>query len=236
MPAFPRALRFVTAAAIAASLAALGPAAADTVADECVDGPAATASAERPHIVDVAGDTHAAAIHKDAMDLRGGWIGKTDTGFTANIKVAGIAVHPANTRYNFAYTGPKGEHYVQASANEIGWTFNFGWLDTSQTPNRQTKLGDTTGKVDMAAGVVSIDLPASAVPAAPTQGEEVEMPVLKITSQLLIGTSVSGGGLLQVDLADDVCKAVLYEADPSKQEETQTAGGSGDGEQQASDG
>jgi hypothetical protein len=202
-------------------------ASAEDFADDCYDGPAAAASALQPHMWSSAGPANPWAVHGDALDLRAGWIGVAEpaegeeaiddveegvTAFTANIQVTAMPYHPANSRFNFSYTGPLGQHFVSAQANELGWAFTYGHLDTSETPQRQVTDGTTTGTVDEAAGIITIDLPEDAVPAPSEDGSAVTMPLLEMSSHTLIGTSLSGGLLLRVDASDWVCTAVLYEA------------------------
>lgn len=193
----------------------LAPAHAAEYAEDCVDGPAATASAAAPHIWDAAGDSDLTP-HSSAADLRAGWVGVSDTGFTANIQVTDLSSAPINTKYLFSYSGSLGEHYVSAQSGAAGWYFGTGHLDTTQTPQRQINDGATTGSVDAAAGVITIDLPPSAVPPAPTDGSEVTMPLIGMKSQFLIGTELSGGLLLLNDDATWTCTAVLYEAQPDE--------------------
>lgn len=194
----------------------LSPAGAADFADDCVDGPASAASAAAPHIWDDAQDS-ALTPHEAAADLRAGWIGVSETGFTANIQVTDLSTTPLNTKYLFSYSGALGEHYVSAQSGVLGWYFGTGHLDTTQTPQRQVNDGATTGSVDAPAGVITIDLPADAVPAAPTDGSEVTMPLIGMKSQFLIGTEASGGLLAQNDLSAYVCDAVLYEATPTEE-------------------
>jgi hypothetical protein len=193
----------------------MAPAQAADFADDCVDGPASTASAAAPHIWDDAGDM-ALAPHEGAADIRSGWVGVSEKGFTANIQVTDLSGAPVNQKYLFSYSGTKGEHFVAAQRGAASWIFTTGHLDTTQTPQRQVNDGPTTGAVNTAAGVVTIDLPATAVPAAPTDGSEVTMPLIGIKSQFLIGTELSGGLLLQNDASNYVCTAVLYEAKPQE--------------------
>jgi hypothetical protein len=221
-----------------ALLSAAPSASAEDYADDCYDGPAAEASALQPHMWSSAGPANPWAIHGDALDLRAGWIGVAAPGegdegeeaageveegvtaFTANIQVTAMPYHPANSRFNFSYTGPLGQHFVSAQANELDWAFTYGHLDTSETPQRQVTDGATTGTVDEEAGIITIDLPEEAVPAPSADGSAVTMPLLEMSTHTLIGTSLSGGLLLRVDESDWVCTAVLYEA----QEEAGTEG------------
>ncbi len=193
----------------------LAPAQAADFAEDCVDGPAATASAAAPHMWDDGVDA-ALTPHDQGADLRAGWIGVSATGFTANIQVTSLSATPLNTKYLFSYSGELGEHYVSAQSGAAGWYFGTGHLDTTQTPQRQVNDGPTTGRVDAAAGIITIDLPAKAVPQPSTDGSAVEMPLIGMKSQFLIGTEVSGGLLLQNDTATAVCTAVLYEATPQE--------------------
>lgn len=209
--------RLVLLSALVALIALpLAPANAADFADDCVDGPASAASAAAPHVWDEAGDAGDLTPHTEAADVRSGWIGVSETGFTANIQVTDLSTTPLNTKYLFSYSGSLGEHYVSAQSGAAGWYFGTGHLDTTQTPQRQVNDGPTTGQVDTAAGVITIDLPASAVPPASTDGSEVTMPLIGIKSQFLIGTELTGGLLAQNDLATYVCKAVLYEATPAE--------------------
>ncbi len=184
----------------------------------CVDGPASTASAAALHIWDAAED-QTAPLYPERSDVRAGWVGVSDKGFTANIQVTNLAAHPVDQRFLFSYTGALGEHFVSAQAGAAGnWVYGTGHLDTTQTPRRQVNDGPTTGSVNAAAGVITIDLPASAVPPPSTDGTAVLMPLLKITSQFLIGTEVGPGLLLRVDEGTDVCEAELYPAAPPAEE------------------
>ncbi|MDP9405825.1 MAG: hypothetical protein M3O86_04370 [Actinomycetota bacterium] len=221
MRRFTRTRVAVLAAAVATSSLALSPASAAEFADSCVDGPAATASAAAPHVWDAAGDQLATSVHAERSDIRSGWIGVNGNGgFTANIQVTNLAMHPVNQSFLFSYTGALGEHFVRAQAGAAGnWIYGTGHLDTTQTPQRQVNDGPTTGKVDAAAGVITIDLPASAIPPKSTDGTAVTMPLIGIRSQFLIGTEVSGGLLLRVDEATDVCEAELYPAEEPPAEE-----------------
>ena len=205
-------------AALTVGSLSLAPANAAEFADDCVDGPASTASAAAPHIWDGTGDLQPFAVHGDAADLRAGWISKTATGFAANIQVTNLANAVTNIKYLFSYTGTSGEHYVSADKQPTGWVFETGHLDTTQTPQRQVTDGPTTGSVDATAGVITVNLPAAAVPAPSADGSEVEMPVLGIKSQLLVGAA-GRGGLLQTDDATYVCRAVVHEAQPQSSEE-----------------
>jgi hypothetical protein len=199
-----------------------GPAAAEDFADDCYDGTAVEASALRPHMWASEGPANPWAVHGDALDLRAGWIGVADgddeeeadvTAFTANMQVTSMPYHPVNSRYNFSYSGPLGQHFVSAQANEVGWAFTYGHLDTTETPQRQVTDGTTTGSVDESTGIITVDLPAEAVPPPSADGSAVTMPLIEMSSQTLIGTSLSGGLLLRVDVSDWVCTAILYEAE-----------------------
>lgn len=195
--------------------AALAP---ESFADKCVSGPAAEASALLPHVWSAEGHSGlVASPHGERADLRAGWIGVTEGGtFTANIQTTDLSTHPVNTRFNFTYGGPLGEHFVTAEAIEtLEFAFSFGHLDTTQTPNRLVTDGDTTGSVDIDNATITIDLPAEAVPAPPTDGREVRMPIIGIEAQLLAGTSATGGLLLITDESSRTCQAVLYEAEPT---------------------
>jgi hypothetical protein len=194
----------------------LAPASAADFAEDCVDGPARTASAAAPHIWDDAGDA-TLTPHDQSGDIRAGWVGVSATGFTANIQVTSLASQPVNQKFLFSYSGALGEHYVSAQRGAASWIFGSGHLDTTQTPQRQINDGPTTGTVDAAAGVITIDLPATAVPADSTDGSEVLMPLIGIKSQFLIGTEASGGLLLQADVATYACNAIVHEADPQEE-------------------
>lgn len=207
------------AGAVSLERAAMAP---ESFADDCFDGPADEATALRPHVWDEAGqDGPAESPHGDRADLRAAWIGVDgEDGFTANIQTTDLSLHPINTRFNFTYSGPLGEHFVTAEATEtLEWAYSFGHVDTSVTPNRLITDGDTTGSVDVDNATLTIDLPDEAVPPAPTpapdgSSPEVTMPILGMESQLLLGTSVTGGLLLITDASDFTCDAILYEAVP----------------------
>lgn len=181
-------------------------------AEECVGGPARTASAASPHIWDGAADA-SLTPHSQSGDLRAGWVGVSPKGFTANIQLTNLASAPINQKFLFSYSGALGEHYVSAQRGATSWIFGSGHLDTTQTPQRQVNDGPTTGRVDEAAGVITIDLPASAVPPDSTDGSAVLMPVISIKSQFLVGTEATGGLLALSDEATDVCDAIVHEAD-----------------------
>ncbi|HVM19421.1 MAG TPA: hypothetical protein VM307_05640 [Egibacteraceae bacterium] len=208
----------VAGALAVTSLSMTAPASAADFAEDCVDGPASAASAEAPHIWDAGGDSQFAP-NADAADLRAGWIGVNEEGgFTANIQVTSMSTPPLMQQFMLSYSGVKGEHYVSARYAETGWAFNTGHLDTTQTPQRQVNDGPTTGSVDTAAGIITINLPEAAVPPAPTDGSEVKMPVIGMKSQQLLGTNTSGGLLLLTDDANWVCDVILYEAQETEEE------------------
>lgn len=203
-------------------LVAVTPAAADEeFADDCYDGPAAEASALNPHMWAPAEPANPWAVHRDAQNVRAGWIGVAEdddeeaaaTAFTANIQVTAMPYYPLNTLYRFAYTGPLGEHFLVAQATELGWEFSYGHLDTTETPNRQVTDGETTGVVDEEAGMITMDLPEEAVPAPSEDGAEVTMPLIGMSSHTVIGTGATGGAIMLVDQSAWVCTAVLYEAE-----------------------
>jgi hypothetical protein len=209
------------------AVAATPAAAEEAFADDCYDGAAAEASALRPHIWASESTENPWAVHREALDLRAGWVGATFDddeqvdGFTANIQVTGMPVYPLNSLYRFNYSGPLGQHFVVAQATETGWRFTYGHLDTSETPNRQVTDGTTEGTADEAAGIITIDLPEEAVPAPPEDGEEVTMPLTGMSSHTVIGTGTSGGLILLVDQSAWVCTAVLYEAEEDEESDPQ---------------
>lgn len=207
-----RSRRALLVAVLALGVMPLAPANAADFAADCVDGPARTASAAAPHIWDDAADV-TFSPHAESADIRAGWVGVRETGFTANIQVTSLASAPINQKFLFSYTGALGEHYVSAQRGATAWIFGSGHLDTTQTPQRQVNDGATTGRVDAASGTITIDLPATAVPADSTDGSAVLMPLIAIKSQFLIGTEASGGLLLLADDATYSCDAIVHEAD-----------------------
>lgn len=218
----PRARAALVVAILAAGSMSMAPASAAEFAEDCVDGPARTASAAAPHIWDAAGDA-SLTPHDQAGDIRAGWVGVSATGFTANIQVTSLASAPVNQKFLFSYAGALGEHYVSAQRGAAAWIFGSGHLDTTQTPQRQVNDGPTTGSVDSATGVITIALPAAAIPPDSTDGSAVLMPLIAIKSQFLIGTEASGGLLLRSDDATYTCDAIVHEADPEPSEEPTTA-------------
>ncbi|HVM19422.1 MAG TPA: hypothetical protein VM307_05645 [Egibacteraceae bacterium] len=190
-----RALAFVVTALVAG--ATLSPAAATDIAQDCVDGPVAQASAQRPAVVDPAGDlTDYGAVHRDSVDLRTAWVGLGEptadgtTQYTFNIQVQDLLLHPVNATYYVVYTGARGAQFAAAQGYPDGtFRFRYGNIETSVTGGRlYAQTATATGRADTTAGVITIDVPATELPAKRADGKAVRLDITEVTSNIIVGS------------------------------------------------
>ncbi len=200
-------------------------------ATECLDGPAAASSVDRPHVVDPADDLlHQGAfqpLRQKAHDLRTFWVGvepgrpAADPRFTANFSVD-LDPHPvglmlslraADLPYSWARALPDGT-----------WAFEYGNLIASSPGPFFYEFqprGTTTGVVDAATGTLTINLHPSTHPGF-IPNVEVAIDDYTVTTGYGIGPSQVAGSPVQVpvtwipsDTSSDgaECRIVLYEVE-----------------------
>ena len=225
--------RLVSLSIAVVTLAAALPAAAE-VPEACTSGPVSQASAAAPPFVDPAGDwTQYGQVHQNRTDLRTVWVGVgapaadgTAT-YTVNLQVADLVVHPVNATYYVVYNGARGAQFAAAQGYPDGtYRFRYGNIETSVTGGRlYTQTGTATGAADAAAGVISINVPASEFPGPSTDGKAVLLDVTEATSNIIVGSPerlpTPDGAPKQgfVYAADDLtnadyCDIILHEAAP----------------------
>jgi hypothetical protein len=135
----------------------------------CTDGPATRASADRPHLVDPAGDGFGGSALPD-RDLLAAWIGSTghpDHVVTVNLQ---LAAGPGD--HQVEYVVEYGDdRFVWARGSARGpFRFDYGWVERGPVVEGQelkTRFhdeGTTTGTVT-SGGLVSVVLPAATLPA-----------------------------------------------------------------------
>ena len=210
---------------VAACLALVVPTGAS--AASCTAGPAATASSDRPHLVDVGGDltTGVWPGGPGAYDLSKVWVSQVDepaagkpATFAVNLVVGDLTQHPVNAAFYVNYSPTE---WVAAKASVDG-TWRFSW---GQHPASGPVIGaayrewaSTTGSIDATRGVISITLPTENLPQPPTDGREVLLEQLHVRS----GSALGAPGTAQPELlatADSStnasqCAVVLYPAKP----------------------
>jgi hypothetical protein len=203
---------FVLALAVGSLPVAAG---AQDFATRCVSGSVMTADALAPQVYDPAEDqTLPGPGHGEATDLRAVWISGEDGSavvtststttpdgssaslaimagrqLTANIRVTDLLSHPVNASYRMTFTVDGEERFVSAQALPDGdWAFFHGIIDRSDpTLARQVRQGPTGGGVDMATGVISVDLVGD-FQLYPTDGAERRLQVDEVRSQLHVGS------------------------------------------------
>lgn len=183
--------RVVAVGAAVTALAALGAAPAErtlatapSLPHTCVEGLAADAGRQRPHVVDPAGD---GAVHAvvTGMDVTAVWVSEEDkppwieseddvvlplakTGrwsfaavarsFAANIVVEDLGEMPAATQVVVAVGHSDGtRHFAAERLPQGDWKFTYGEMDEAPTGSYYVERGPTTGTVDLDAGTVMID-------------------------------------------------------------------------------
>jgi hypothetical protein len=217
---------------VALLLAAALPASAADIPEDCTSGPVSQASAAAPLVVDSAGDlTNYGAVHQNRVDLRAAWVGVGQPAaegtpqYTMNIQVADLLIHPVNATYYIVYTGARGAQFAAAQGYPDGsFRFRYGNIGTSVTGGRlYDQTATATGSSNAANGVISINVPASELPAPSADGSAVKLDVSEVTSNIIVGSPerlpTPDGAPKQgfVYAADDVtngdiCDAVLHEA------------------------
>jgi hypothetical protein len=226
---------FAAVALVAA--ATLSPAAATEIPEDCTSGPVAQASAQAPLIVDDAGDlTDYGTVHGDSVDLRAAWVGLGEPAedgtalYTFNIQVENLFLHPVNATYYVVYTGARGPQFAAAQGYPDGsFRFRYGNIETSVTGGRlYAQTATATGSSDRDNGIITIDVPATELPAARPDGKAVKLDVSEVSSNIIVGSperlptpdGVPKQGFVYA--ADDVvngwiCDAILHEeVDPDE--------------------
>lgn len=149
------ALRPVLCVALAASLAAAGAAGA------------ATKPKPKPVcnlIVDASGDV---AFPDDSLDIVGGDIASNAKVITVIVRVKNLAAQAPSTvtgkRIGFTFSIPGAEFpmYMSYSASPLGTYYDWGYLDTSQTPPMIEQQGEAVGSLNPAKNEVRITAPVS---------------------------------------------------------------------------
>ena len=213
--------RALILSSLALPLALPAPASAHGPA-ECVAGPTRLASADKPPVVDVHGDNSPFGLaHGPAADVIGSWVTgpsawedrSSTEKVTSHMRVEALDRPPALARYYFVYGGPEGERWVRAVFDApSSWSFATGYMNGTT----YTSDGTTTGSVNTAAGVISIDLPTNTLPTRPADGSALELSIVAARSFLRHEPLPAGGGNLRLidEATGGDCAVTLYEAAP----------------------
>lgn len=200
--------------------------------ETCTTGPVSQASAEAPLIVDPAGDwTDYGTVHQQRTDLRSVWVGVGEPAedgtamYTFNLQVADLALHPVNATYYIVYSGARGAQFAAAQGYPDGsFRFRYGNIETSVTGGRlYAQTATATGSSDTASGVITINVPASELPAPSADGTAVRLDVSEATTNIIVGSperlptpdgAPKQGFVYAADDANnaDFCDAILHEA------------------------
>lgn len=148
--------------------AALGLTGVPASADGCTDGSAFIASADRPHIVDPAGDANGSALAAPGVvDIDRVWLSTTDrtlpTTYVLNIAVVAPGGAPRSTGFIATFGDqPVNPPWIAATTDEAGrWTFSTGGylaqlFLAGEVYEPSVQL---IGEVDAQSGVISIRVP-----------------------------------------------------------------------------
>jgi hypothetical protein len=168
--------------------------------------------------------TEFGALYGPSADLIGAWItgpsAWADRASTqkvvANMRVEELDRPPVFARYYFVYNNDDGDRWVRAVFDAPdSWAFAHGFMNGTTF----TQEGTTTGSVDTAAGIISIDIPKNTLSARPADGSPVDLTTVYARSYLRheptpVATP-AGGNLRLVDEAmGGDCTITLYEEDP----------------------
>lgn len=181
----------------------------------CVDGQAAEASAERPHLVDPAGDLHplGGTVAGEDRDLLLAWVHADDDGvLTTNMRMA-AAPGRDEVEYVFAYGD---RSYVSARGSSHGFRYTWGTVEQGpgakgQHTTSYRERGETTGSLDDA--TITVVLPAESLSSLRAHGSR--LPIRGLHTRTLHSADPEIGVSLAADDASNarVC-AVLLEGEP----------------------
>lgn len=180
----------------------------------CVEGLAAEASRERPHVVDPAGDGAVDAV-VSGMDVTAVWVSEeekppwieleddvaiplamtsryviaaVERSFAANIVVQDLREMPPATQLVVAVEHSDGTRHFAAERLPLGdWKFSYGELGSSPAGSHYVERGPTSGTVDLDSGRVMIDF-VGAFQVPPDWGGDYSITVEYVGTFLPLGS------------------------------------------------